>query len=111
MSFDKFQDIESSIHDRREAVARSIRIINPEELKKLADEIFRSPDDPWKEKLLRFIAENPGATFHHADAGQGVIFLYLADRDKGLWWLPGSGMGILSARGRQIMSDAMKRGG
>jgi len=41
---------------------KSIRTINVEELKKLADEIFHSPDDPWRQTLLQLIAENPGAT-------------------------------------------------
>jgi hypothetical protein len=38
------------------------------------------------------IAENPGATFHHASAGEGLIFLYIRDKDTGLWYLPGSGV-------------------
>ena len=107
MSFDKFADIDNITETRRKAVAKSIRTINVEELRRLADEIFHSPDDPWKQTLLQFIAENPSATFHHADAGEDVIFLYLRDQDKGLWWLPGSGMGTLSATGRQIMKEAI----
>ena len=106
MPFDKFADIDSINEERRKAVKKSIRVINIEELKKLAEEIFHSPDDPWKEALLQLIAENPGATFYHADAGEGVVFLYLPDRDKGLWWLSGSGMGTLSARARQMMKEA-----
>ena len=105
MPFDKFADIDSINEGRRKAVTKSIRVINVEELKKLAEEIFHSPDDPWKERLLQLIAENPGATFHHADAGEGVVFLYLREQDKGLWWLPGSGMGVLSARARQMMKE------
>src|SRR5262249_4218971 len=106
MPFDKFVDIDSINAERRNAVTKSIRIINVEELKKLAEEIFDSPDDPWKATLLQLIAENPGASFRHADAGEGVIFLYLPDRDKGLWWLRGSGMGTLSPRARQMMKEA-----
>ncbi len=107
MPFDKFADINSITKERRQAVTKSIRTISVEELKKLAEEIFHSPDDPWKENLLQLIAENPGAAFYHADAGEGVIFLYLRDQDKGLWCLPGSGMGPLSATGRQIMKEAV----
>jgi hypothetical protein len=57
--------------------------------------------------LLQLIAENPGAMFYHADAGEGVIFLYCRDVDKGLWSLSGSGMGPLSARARQMMKEAI----
>jgi len=107
MPFDKFVDIDKIYDDRHKSVTKSIRIIDIGELKKLAEEIFHSPDDPWKQTLLQLISENPGATFYHADAGEGVIFLYCLDLDKGLWFLPGSGMGPLSARARQMMKVAI----
>ena len=109
MPFDKFTNIDSINEERRKAVTKSIRVIDVEELRNLAEEIFPSPDDPWKQTLLQFIAEYPGAIFHHADAGEGVIFVYLRDRDKGLWWLRGSGMGTLSARARQMMKEATNK--
>jgi hypothetical protein len=107
MPFDKFEDIDKIDDARRKSVTKSIRIINVEELKKLAEEIFHSPDDPWKQTLLQLIAENPGATFYHADAGEGVMVLYSQDIDKGLWYLYGSGMGPLSAPARQLMKEAI----
>ena len=107
MPFDKFVDIDKIDDDRRKSVMKSIRTISVEELKKLAEEIFHSPDDPWKQTLLQLIAENHSATFYHADAGQGVIFLYCSDVDKGLWFLSGSGMAPLSARARQMMKEAI----
>jgi hypothetical protein len=107
MPFDNFEDIDKIDEDRRKNVTKSIRTINIEELKKLADEIFQSPDDPWRQTLLELIAKNPGATFYHADAGEGVVFLYSRDIDKGLWYLSGSGMGPLSAPARQMMKEAI----
>ena len=107
MPFDKFEDIDKIDDDRCKSVTKSIRTISIEELKKLAEEIFHSPDDPWKQTLLQLIAENPGATFYHADAGEGVMVLYSRDIDKGLWYLSGSGMGPLSARARQMMKEAI----
>ena len=111
MPFDKFKDIDSINEERRKAVIKSVRVIDVEELKNLAEEIFHFPDDPWKQTLLGLIAEHPGATFYHADAGESVIFLYLPDKDKGLWCLPGSGIGSLSATGRQIMKQAIAQRG
>jgi hypothetical protein len=107
MPFDKFEDIDKIDDDRRKSVTKSIRTISIEELKKLAEEIFHSSDDPWKQTLLQLIAENPGATFYHADAGEGVMVLYSRDIDKGLWYLYGSGMGPLSAPARQMMKEAI----
>jgi hypothetical protein len=110
MPFEKFADVETISSERRKAIAKSIRIISVEELKKLGEEIFDSPDRPWRETFLRLVEESPGATFHHASAGEGVIFLYIRDQDRGLWYLPGSGIGPLSVAGRQLMKEAIDEG-
>ena len=104
MPFETF-DLESLDKERRKAIAKSIRTINVEELKKLGEEIFHYADDPWREAFFRFVAENAGATFHHAATSDGVNILYCRDQDKGMWFLPGSGMGPLQATGRQIMKE------
>jgi hypothetical protein len=110
MLFDKFEDAEAIDNERRKAIAKTIRIISVEELTKLGEEIFDSPDRPWRETFLQFIAEHSGATFHHAAAGQGVIFIYSCDGDTGLWYLPGSGLGPLSDGGRRLMKEAVAAG-
>ena len=107
MPFDKFEDVGDIDKERRNAITKSIRIISVEELKNLGEEMFDSPDRPWRETFLQFIAEHPGATFYHASAGQGVIFVYSRDGDKGLWYLPGSGLGPLSEAGRRLMKEAI----
>jgi hypothetical protein len=110
MPFEKFEDTEAIDKERREAIAKSIRIISVDELKKLGEEIFDSPDRPWRETFLSVVTGNPGGTFYHASAGEGVIFLYSRDGDKGLWYLPGSGLGPLSQGGRQLMKEAIATG-
>ncbi len=110
MPFDKFVDIDTISRERRKAIAKSIRPISLEELEKLGEEIFDDPGRPWRQTFLQLIEENPGGTFHHADAGEGVIFLYSRDNDKGLWYLPGSGIGPLSQGGRQLMKEAIAAG-
>jgi hypothetical protein len=110
MPFEKFEGVEAIDSERCKTVAKSIRIISVEELKKLGEEIFDEPDRPWRQTFLSLIAENLGATFYHASAGEGVIFLYIRDKDKGLWYLPGSGIGPLSVASRQIMKEAIEAG-
>lgn len=110
MPFEKFEDAEAIDNERRKAIAKSIRVISVEELKKLGEEIFDSPDRPWRDAFLQFIAEHAGAIFYHASAGEGVIFLYSRDADKGLWYLRGSGIGPLSEGGRQLMKEAIAAG-
>ena len=108
MPFEKFEDVQAIDNERRKAIAKSIRIISVEELKKLGEEIFDSPDRPWRQTFLSLIAENLGGTFYHASAGGGVIFFYSRDNDKGLWYLRGSGVGPLSVAGRQLMRKAIE---
>ncbi|MGE5214297.1 MAG: hypothetical protein ACM3NN_11475 [Nitrospirota bacterium] len=109
MAFEKF-DLENLDKERRKALAKSIRSISVEELKTLGDQIFRYAEDPWREAFFGFIAENLGATFHHAVTSDGVNFIYCRDKDKGIWFLPGSGLGPLQATGRKIMSDIILGG-
>jgi len=109
MPFEKF-DLENRDKERRKAIAKSIRIISVEELKKLGEEMFDDPDRPWCQTFFQFITEHPGASFYHASAGEGVIFVYFRDGDKVLWYLPGSGLGPLSVAGRQMMKEAIGAG-
>ncbi len=104
MPLEKF-DLENLDKERRKAIATSIRIISLEELKTLGDQIFGYADDPWRKAFFGFIAENPGATFHHAVTSDGVNIVYCRDKDKGIWFLPGSGLGPLQATGRKVMSE------
>ena len=75
MPFEKF-DLENLDKERRKAIAKSIRTVSVEELKKLGGEVFRYAEDPWRETFFRFIAENPGATFHYAVTSDGVNIVY-----------------------------------
>ncbi len=79
-----------------------------EELKKIGEEIFHYADDPWRHAFFQFIAENPGATFHHAVTSDNVNIVYCRDKDKGMWFLPGSGMGPLQARGKKVMKEMIE---
>ena len=109
MPFEKF-DLENLDKDRRKAIAKSIRTVSVDELKRIGEEIFRYADDPWREAFFKFIADNPGATFHHASTSDGVNIVYCRDKDKGMWFLPGSGMGPLQATGRRTMKEMIAGG-
>ncbi len=109
MPFDTF-DLENIDKERRKAIAKTIRHIDVEELKKIGGEIFRYADDPWREAFFQFLDENKGSTFHHATTSDGVNIIYCRDKDKGMWFLPGSGMGPLQAKGRKIMTEMIAGG-
>ena len=109
MALEKF-DFEHVTEERRKSMAKTIRPISLEELKKLGEGLFKFADDPWREAFFRFLAENPGSTFHHGVASDGVNVVYCRDKDKGIWFLPGRGMGPLQPRGRKLVSDLIAAG-
>ena len=51
MPFEKFEDAKAIDNERRKAIAKSIRIIGVEELKKLGEEMFDDPDRPSRASL------------------------------------------------------------
>ncbi len=108
MTFEKF-DFESLTTERRKAIGKTIRPISLEEMKKLGEDLFKYADDPWREAYFAFVKENPGATCHHAMTSDGVNLLYCREKDRGIWFLPGRGMGPLQERGRQTMKDAIEQ--
>ena len=93
MPFEKF-DLENLDKERRKAIANSIRTVSVEELKAIGKQIFHYRRRSVAGKpSSAFIAQNPGATFHHAVMSDGVNIVYCRDKDKGMWFLPGSGLG------------------
>jgi hypothetical protein len=110
MPFEKY-DLENLTKERQKAIAKSIHTIDVEELKKLGNEIFQFADDPWRDAFFGFITENHGCTFHHATTNDGVNLVYCRDKDKGMWFISGQGMGPLQARGRKIMKEMIENKG
>jgi hypothetical protein len=107
MPFEKF-DLESLTKERRKAIAETIHTVSHDEMKKLGDELFIYADDPWREAFFGFLKENSGSTFHRATTSDGVNIVYCRDKDKGIWFLPGSGLGPLQAKGRGVMKEMIE---
>jgi hypothetical protein len=103
MTFDKFVSPEELSAQRRGAMAQSIRVIPAEELKSLGEKLFPQADHPWREAYFAFLSEHKSATVHHAVTSDGVNLLYCRDQDKGIWFLPGEGLGPLAENGRNSM--------
>ncbi len=108
MPFDTI-NMEEITKARRKAIAESIRTISTEELKALGEKLFPGVDHPWREKFFGFIAENPGATFHHATTHDRVQIIYCHAKDKGMWFLPGTGMGPMQPNGLAILKQIVER--
>ena len=106
MPFDKF-DFESTKEERIKSIKKTIRPIGVDEVKKMGDQLFKFADDPWRSAFFGFIAEHPNASYHHAVTHDQVNILYCQENDRGIWFLPGSGLGPLQANGKKAMSDAI----
>jgi hypothetical protein len=107
MPFDTI-NMEEITKARRKAIAESIRTISAEELKALGEKLFPGVDHPWREKFFAFITENPGATFHHATTHDSVQIIYCHAKDKGVWFLPGTGMGPMQSNGLGILKQIVE---
>ena len=107
MPFDTV-NMEEITKARRKAIAESIRTISVEELKALGEQLFPFVSDPWRDKYFAFLKENPGATFHHATAHDGVQIIYCNTEDKGIWFMPGTGMGPMQAKGLAILKQIVE---
>ena len=107
MPFDTI-NMEEITEGRRKAIAGSIRTIGVEELKALGEKLFPHMDHPWREKFFAFITENSGATFHHATTHDHVQIIYCNAKDKGIWFMPGIGMGPMQPTGLGILKQIVE---
>jgi hypothetical protein len=101
-------DMNSITEERRKAIAKSITTISAEKMKAIGEEIFPYYDDPWREKFFDFIKENAGATFHHATTTEGIQILYCRDKNKGIWFMPRTGMGPMQPKGLGILKEIVE---
>jgi hypothetical protein len=97
------QNIDEITEARSKAIAETIHPIAVEDLKALGEALFPNIDHPWREKLFTFISENAAATFHHATTNDRIHIIYCHARDKGMWFMVGSGIGPLQPKGLKIL--------
>jgi len=102
-------NIEEINEARRKAIAASIRTISVEELKALGEGLFPFLDDPWRDKFFDFITENTSATFYHAATHDGVELIYCHGKEKGMWFMPGTGMGPMQPIGLKALKQIVER--
>lgn len=97
---DTFDDI---TEERIRSIEETVHVISLDGVKALGETLFPAVDHPWREKLFAFLDENPGATFHHAVTHDRIHIIYCDARQKGMWFMPGSGVGPLQPKGIGIL--------
>jgi hypothetical protein len=102
-------DINKLMEMRREAVAESIHPITIEELKAIGEGLFPFLDHPWRQTFFGFLEENSSARFFHGPTQDRVEIIYCKDKEKGIWFMPGGGVGPLQDAGLKILKEIVAK--
>lgn len=105
MSYDDDDWPDPTHENRRAMIRKTIRPISVEELKKLSEARFPVVSDPWCVRFNEFLAHNATAKFYRAEIPEGAEIAYCRDAEQAIWFLPGSGMGIVQPNGLQILKE------
>lgn len=103
MSYDDWPD--ETMENRRALVRKTIRPAPYEEIKELAAKRFTVATDPWCIRFQEFIERHKRSEFHRAEAPGGAEIVYCRDAGQGVWFLPGTGMGIIQPKGLQMLAE------
>jgi hypothetical protein len=103
------QDVNKVMETRRQAIADSIHPITLEQLKTLGEGLFPFLDHPWRQTFFGFIEQNSTARFYHGTTHDRVEIIYCQDQEKGIWFLPGGGVGPLQDAGLKIMKEIVTK--
>lgn len=96
---------DNTMENRRLMIRKTIRPISLEELKQLGEKRFPVVTDPWCVRYNEFLANNTTAKFYHSEIPEGAEVIYCRDTGQGVWFLPGRGMGIVQAKGLEMLKE------
>lgn len=71
----------------------------------MGEQQFTVVSDPWYIRYNEFLQSHKTSKFYHAEAPGGAQIIYCREEDKGVWFLPGSGMGIIQPKGLQMLAE------
>ena len=106
MSYDDWPD--NTMEDRRAMVRKTIRPATASELKQLGEKLFPVVSDPWAERFNAFLTEHAQDRFYLADV-PGARIVYCRDAGRGIWFMPGTGMGIIQTKGLQALAEIVDK--
>jgi len=104
MSYDN-EWLDETLAARQKSIEETIRPADLEELKTLGLERFPSATDPWAENYQAFLKDHPNGDYYLAKTVEGAEVVYCRKFEKGIWFLPGKGMGILQPKGLRLMAE------
>lgn len=96
---------DQTLENRKYKIKKTIRPATLAELKQLGEKLFPVVTDPWCVRYNDFLTEHPQAKFYLADTPEEAIIVYCREPSKGVWFIPGKGMGKLQSQGLQAMAE------
>lgn len=96
---------EDTMEVRRAAIRETIRTATYEELMALAEKRFPVATDPWCVRFNQFLQDHKNSKFYRAEIPGGAQIIYSRDAEKGVWFLPDSGMGIIQPKGLKALEE------
>lgn len=93
--------------NRRWMIKETIRPVSVAELKQLGEKRFLVVTDPWCIRYNEFLENNAEAKFYRAEVPEHAEIVYCAERDKGMWFLPEKGMGVIQSKGLEILKGVV----
>ena len=96
---------DNTLEARRAAIRQTIRPATLEELNQLGETCFPVVTDPWAERYAAFLKHHPSAKYYRAQTAEGAEIVYCQDTGQGVWFLPGSGMGVIQPSGLQMLAE------
>lgn len=103
MNSDDWPD--NTMENRRLMIRKTIRPATLAELKELGEKRFPIVTDPWCIRYNELLANNAEAKFYRAEIPDGAEIIYCQDSGRGVWFLPGSGMGIIQPNGLLMLKE------
>lgn len=94
---------------RRQAITATIQPAPIEELRALGEQLFPFLDHPWRQQFFQFLDENKDGKYFRASTDDGIGILYCSDQNRGIWFMPGTGVGILQETGLNILSEVVQK--
>jgi hypothetical protein len=91
--------------NRRLMIKNSIRPVTRAELEQLGAQRFPVVTDPWCMRYHEFLSGHPDAKFYRSEIPEQAEVIYCRDPEKGIWFLPSKGMGILQPRGLEMLRE------
>ena len=101
-------NVEQIMQDRRKAIEKSIQKVSLEELRVLVTRLFPFESHPWNQAFRTFLDEAAGDTFYQATTDDQIHVVYCSTKEKGLWYIPEKGVGLLQPRGLKTMKEVVK---